>query len=124
MSKCTPRYILRHTIFYGYLIRRIQQPDLNYSKPESVSFLASMLSSDNPEFDRMMPYEIDCLIKGDIPYFIHRPGERLLIDHRGRTYGDFFSESALDAVPKTLASFKCTSPERFLEEIERSLESS
>jgi type 2 lantibiotic biosynthesis protein LanM len=85
------RIVIRETMTYLYLIRKIQQPQRMTSKEKARKFLSKKLSS-TPYSD----YEIDDLLSLNIPYFYQIPGKRHLYDGRGYEYKNVFSKTAIE----------------------------
>lgn len=95
LSKIKARILLRETVAYLYLLRKIQQPDGVTSRKKTKSILLEKLG--------MTPYstyEMEELLNLNIPYFYHIPGQRHLYDGNGHEYSNTFSENGIDRLKK------------------------
>lgn len=90
-SKTKSRTILRETTAYFYLLRKIQQPQFACSKEKSISFLKEKLGE-----SQYTLYEIDDLLKLNVPYFYQRPGSRDFYDGNDKCYENVFPISATE----------------------------
>lgn len=91
------RVILRHTIAYLYLIRRIQQPEVVQSD-EKIERLMRDHRGETP----YTQYEMEDLLKLNIPYFYHIPGELTLFDGHDNHYPNTFPKSATHLLKEQL----------------------
>lgn len=97
------RYIARPTILYvGILLRQL------YNGTNRPADLTDQLSRedgiDGSLPTRIIRCEVEDLLSGDVPYFWGRAGNKELYHHSGMVFPDFFSETAMDAVTRSLAS--------------------
>lgn len=84
------RILLRETIVYTYLLRKIQQPEMVAAKKEAESFLFEKLGK-TPYSE----YEVEDLLTLNIPYFYHIPNQRHLYDGRRKKYPNVFGETSV-----------------------------
>lgn len=82
------RILLRETIAYVYLFRKIQQPEALLSRKDAEFFLFEKLGK-NP----YSQYEAEELLSLNIPYFYHIPSQRDLYDGSGNKYSNVFGET-------------------------------
>lgn len=96
VSTSRARIVIRETMTYAYLLRKMQQPEY-LSKAEADKFLRSKLGE--------TPYtenEMKDLLSLNVPYFYHSPGEKNLYDARGHKYDDVFHKPAVEGMKKML----------------------
>lgn len=91
ISQTQIRTVLRETLTYLYLLRKIQQPQGMSSRSQAESILSKKLGS-----TPFTPYEIRDLLTLNIPYFYQLPGKRHLFDGTGYEYSNVFAETAVD----------------------------
>lgn len=84
------RIILRGTVSYSYLLRKIQHPEFLLSKTEAEKYLISKLGD-----TAYTSYEMDQLFSLNIPYFYHFPGKKSLYDSNKREYADVFTKTGI-----------------------------
>ncbi len=125
LSASRPRYIVRPTLYYAMLIRLAQQPiNIEIDGKLSQEFLRKCLSIKTSyilDTDKFMRYEIDSLMRFDIPYFYHRPSERDIFDTDGGMYIDVFKSSAIDHILMNCSEFDETYMMRSLDIISREI---
>lgn len=109
LKSSKPRYIARPTLYYAMLIRLIQQPiNIRSSGNLNQDFLKECLSTKTSyilDTERFIPYEIDSLMKFDIPYFYHQPSKRDMFDTDGGLYSDVFKLSSIDHILLNFSEF-------------------
>ena len=91
--------LVRHTVNYIFLLRRIQQPDASESREKAAALITEKLG-DSP----YTSYEIRDLMKGNVPYFFHHPSERFFSNGDGERYPENLPETALDQIKRHLLS--------------------
>lgn len=89
------RILLRETLSYVYLLRKIQQPEVVLSRKKAESFLFEKLG-----ITPYSQYEMEDLLDLNIPYFYHIPSQRHLYDGKGNKYSDVFGETAIVRLKK------------------------
>lgn len=92
-SRVKARIVLRETMAYIYLLRKIQQPDWVRSHKETTVMLSEKLGS-----KPYTGYEVADLLKMNIPYFYHFPGERDLYDGNDHRYANVFEITAIEGL--------------------------
>lgn len=103
VSKVRARIVIRETMSYVYLLRKIQQPE-NMACLSSETMLREKLG-----VTAYTDYEVSDLLTSNIPYFYHLPGERHLYDGNGHRYDNVFSETAVEVMKQQLT---CRSEEK------------
>ena len=78
LEKVRSRTLLRDTLAYYYLIRRIQRPESLISEVTMRNILEAKLGE-----TIYTPYEIRELIQGNVPYFYQHPGKKYLYQGDG-----------------------------------------
>lgn len=91
------RIILRGTVSYSYLLRKIQHPEFLFSKADAENYLFSKLGN-----TPYTSYEMDQLFSLNIPYFYHFPGKKNLYDSNQREYTDVFTETGIKQLQNEL----------------------
>ncbi len=99
------RQVVRHTTYYGLLIRKIQQPDkvakgINYLR----EYLRGKLYGINERMNEIAEYEIDSILQYDIPYFYHFPMKNNLYNSRDEKYTNYFINSSIDSIKERIMS--------------------
>jgi class II lanthipeptide synthase len=79
------RQVIRTTLYYVYLLRRMQMPEISTSADRALAWLRDGLSVDTV----VSPYELYELRQGRIPIFYHRAGDRDLLDSLGAVYWNY-----------------------------------
>ena len=90
------RQLIRHTLYYAYLIRRIQQPECCSSEAVMQKTLFDLLLKDNSPLVTLVNYESQDLVQLDIPYFYHYPGYPDLYRGDDIRIDGYFQETAVD----------------------------
>ncbi|NNM43161.1 MAG: DUF4135 domain-containing protein [Chlamydiae bacterium] len=97
ISRTKSRTILRDTLAYYYLLRRIQRPDACISKVTMKNILESKLG-ETP----YTSYEISELMQMNIPYFYQYPGEQHLYHGNGKKHPFLFRKTGVEAMQEQL----------------------
>lgn len=100
------RQLVRATMYYAFLIRRLEQPSLAADVDKAKAFLRSKLFvnfSVDPDRALIDPnvvvdYEIRCLLNQDIPIFYSETDSRDLISGEGQRFPNFFPDTAMEQV--------------------------
>lgn len=90
------RQLIRHTLYYELLSRRVQQPECCKDRHAALAELASGLRSGDRRLDMVSRYEMKSLLELDIPYFYHYPGSTELVDGDDTKYPGYWRHSAID----------------------------
>ena len=98
VGKAQSRIVIRETMSYAYLLRRIQQPE-NMTLSSSETVLREKLGA-----TIYTDYEVADLLSLNIPYFYHFPDERHLYTGNSHRYEDAFTESAIDVMKRQLVN--------------------
>lgn len=98
VSKSQSRIVIRETMSYVYLLRKIQQPE-NMTRTSSEKVLREKLG-----ITAYTDYEVSDLLSLNIPYFYHLSGERHLYNGNGCRYENTFSETAIEVIKQQLMS--------------------
>ena len=97
------RIIIRSTMFYLMLIRRLQQPLIAVSESMARQYLTKYLHSHSPGLDsNVVDYEINDLLQLNVPYFMHQPQNKHLFNGNGDKYLDFFDRSAIEQIRENI----------------------
>jgi type 2 lantibiotic biosynthesis protein LanM len=97
------RIILRSTMFYLMLIRRLQQPHIAANELTARQYLTKYLNSHSPGLDpKVVKYEINDLLQLNVPYFMHQPRNKHLFSGNGDEYLDFFNRSAIEQIQENI----------------------
>jgi lantibiotic modifying enzyme len=97
------RIILRSTMFYIMLIRRLQQPLIAVNELMARGYLTKYLHSHSPGLDpNVVAYEINELLQLNVPYFMHQPQNKHLFSGNGDKYLDFFDRSAIEQIRENI----------------------
>jgi lantibiotic modifying enzyme len=97
MARVRSRLIIRETAAYLCLIRLIQQPKNCKTRATAFHAVAEKISA-SPFFE----YESEDLLKSNIPYFYHRPGECHLYDGNHNLYKNIFCKSGMDIIKRQI----------------------
>ncbi|CAF1120170.1 unnamed protein product [Didymodactylos carnosus] len=93
------RQIMRSTLFYSMLIRHLQQPHLALSKAMAQDYLFKYLSKHSSNVNpNILEYEINELLKLNIPYFTQQPNSQQLFDGNGQMFEKFFISSSIEQI--------------------------
>jgi len=93
------RILLRDTLAYVYLLRKLQLPDQLTSVEKAKKMLHEKLG--NTPYSE---YEINDLLSLNIPYFFHYPHKKSLYDSHGHEYSNVFTETAIERLKKQFLS--------------------
>lgn len=94
VGKVKARQLIRHTLYYELLLRRMQHPETGGSKELAINSSFDLLYSEYPELQIITEYEIKSLLKADIPFFYHFPNSPNLYDGNGKCYPNYFKKEA------------------------------
>jgi type 2 lantibiotic biosynthesis protein LanM len=103
ISRVRARQLIRHTLYYQLLIRKIQQPEGCVERSAAVDILQPLLNSEMPSLQILTDYELTDLLYLDIPYFYHYPGNCDLYDGQSKCYPRYFERSAVEEMRKQFA---------------------
>jgi len=93
VAQVKSRSILRETMAYYYLLRRMQRPEACINEATMKNILEAKLG-DTP----YTAYEIKDLMSVNIPYFYQVPGKRHLFQGDGKKYPYLFLKSGVEAL--------------------------
>lgn len=93
VAKVKSRTVLRETMAYCYLLRRIQRPEACITEATIRNILESKLGN-----TPYTAYEIEDLMKVNVPYFYQYPGERHLYQGDGRKHPHLFLKTGIEAL--------------------------
>jgi lantibiotic modifying enzyme len=93
VAKVKSRTVLRETMAYCYLLRRIQRPEACISEATMRNVLEAKLGN-----TPYTAYEIEDLMKINVPYFYQYPGERHLYQGDGKKHPYLFLKSGIEAL--------------------------
>lgn len=115
------RQLVRHTMYYLFVLRKLQQPESCVDETTAREVIRALLGSEDHKANQLIAYEINDLVNNDIPYFYHYPGERNLYDSAGKCYSGFFEQSVTDEIRTQLETRSDTYRNRQVEIIEKHL---
>ena len=93
------REIVRTTLFYAMLIRRLQQPQFSVNQETARQYLEDYLRSYSSDLNlQLAEYEIKELLQLNIPYFTHRPNCKDLFIGDNETCANYFKYSAMEQI--------------------------
>jgi type 2 lantibiotic biosynthesis protein LanM len=105
INHCRVRQILRPTLVYVTLLRRLEQPDLATSNIKQRAFLREKLTTISTHVKkRLIGDEITRLMSGDIPTFYSRPESTTLESDLGTRYENFYETPASEQIRKHISS--------------------
>lgn len=90
------RQLIRHTLYYELIIRKMQQPEGCINKVSAYQIVYNLLFSENQDLKKVMDYELRDILKLDIPFFYHFPDSLDLYDGNGICYPKYFNSTALE----------------------------
>jgi lantibiotic modifying enzyme len=93
VAKVKSRTVLRETMAYCYLLRRIQRSEACISEATMRNILEAKLGN-----TPYTAYEIEDLMKINVPYFYQYPGERHLYQGDGKKHPYLFLKSGIEAL--------------------------
>lgn len=99
MSRSPCRTVVRDTVSYCYLLRKVQHPNGMISENHARDILFEHLGQ-TPYTN----YEIADLLNLNIPYFYHIAGKRDFYDGNGGKYPFLFAQSAVEILKKQFFS--------------------
>jgi lantibiotic modifying enzyme len=91
-AKIRPRIIVRPTRYYTYLMRLLEQPEAMISRQGAEAMLKTWLSRTGKYWE----WEVQDLLRHDIPYFFQVPDERHLYGWTGERDENVFPVSAIE----------------------------
>jgi lantibiotic modifying enzyme len=97
------RQLVRHTLYYQLLIRKIQQPEACTSVDSAREMIRPLLTSSNNRLEIVAAYELKDLLNLDVPYFYHHPGGRDLFDGDAHRYASYLPCSAVEDIRRELS---------------------
>jgi lantibiotic modifying enzyme len=100
VAEVKSRTVLRETMAYCYLLRRIQSPEGCMSEVTMKNILEAKLG-DTP----YTAYEIEDLLRANVPYFYQYPGERHLYQGNGEKHPYLFLKSGVEALKEQLINW-------------------
>ncbi len=99
------RQIVRATLYYAYIIRLLEQPELVRTVNDAQKVARKKLQLVHSDFkslstdpNLLIDYELNCLINKDIPVFYCHPFSRDLIDGTGKIYPQYFQSTAFEQI--------------------------
>jgi type 2 lantibiotic biosynthesis protein LanM len=105
VNHCRVRQILRPTLVYVTLLRRLEQPDLATSNIKQSAYLREQLTTISTRVKkRLINDEITRLMNGDIPTFHSHPGSTTLESDLGTRYEDFYDTPASEQIHQRISS--------------------
>jgi type 2 lantibiotic biosynthesis protein LanM len=105
MAKVPVRQLIRATMFYLLLLRRLEQPEAAASLEAANATLDLGLGAKiEHRVNALVNYEKQELLACDIPVFYAQPGRRDLVSGRGDRYPGFYRTTAVDQIRGRLAS--------------------
>ena len=99
VAQTKSRTVLRDTLAYYYLLRRIQRPEACLSEVTMKNIMEAKLG-ETP----YTSYEIEELLKMNIPYFYQYPGEKHLYQGDGKIHSNSFRMTGVEALREQLAT--------------------
>lgn len=93
VAKVKSRTVLRETMAYCYLLRRIQRPEACITEATMRNILESKLGN-----TPYTAYEIEDLMKVNVPYFYQYPGDRHLYQGDGKKHPYRFLKSGIESL--------------------------
>jgi type 2 lantibiotic biosynthesis protein LanM len=123
VSKTPVRQLIRHTMYYMLILRKIQQPEGFISKGKTKKIITSLLKTKVSKINRLIDYEITSLLNIDIPYFYHYPNCNDLFDGNN-IYRNFFKRTALDEIYENFETMSLKYRDRQIEILKKQLPSS
>lgn len=100
VSLVKSRTVIRETLAYFYLLRRIQRPEACISKVTMRNILASKLG-ETP----YTAYEIKELLQMNIPYFYQYPGQPHLYQGDGKRHSHAFIKTGVELLKEQLVNW-------------------
>jgi lantibiotic modifying enzyme len=91
-AQVRPRIIVRSTMYYAHLLCLLEQPEVLTSRQNAEATLRTRLSQTGKYWES----EIQALLRHDIPYFFHAPGERHLYGSEFDREENVFPVSAIE----------------------------
>jgi len=98
VSNAKARQLIRHTLYYELLSRKMQQPSKCVSKQTAFETIYPLLNSDRKHLSELVSYEVNDILNMDVPYFYHFPNSLDLYDGCGHCYGNYFENSAIQEI--------------------------
>jgi type 2 lantibiotic biosynthesis protein LanM len=112
VNHCRVRQILRPTLVYVTLLRRLEQPDLATSVTKQSAYLREKLTTISTRVKKqLIDDEITRLMSGDIPTFHSRPGGTTLESDLGTRYEAFYDTPASEQIRQHISSLDKESTE-------------
>lgn len=101
------RQLIRRTLCYLFLERISEQPQYATSKAKLASFLRETLapkhSTSGLNFSAFTEYEVDAILRMDVPIFYTEVSSRSLFDGDGREYKNFFQNTPFNIMQKRIS---------------------
>ena len=97
VAKVKSRTVLRETTAYCYLLRRIQRPEACISEATMRNILEAKLGN-----TPYTAYEVEDLMRVNVPYFYQYPGERHLYQGGGKKHPYLFLKSGVEALKRAI----------------------
>lgn len=100
------RVLVRTTAAYGALLLESFHPHVLGNALERLRLFDRLWSDveQRPFLERLIPFEVEDLARGDVPLFTARPESRSLWTSEGKELRHFFEESGLERVQRRLAT--------------------
>jgi type 2 lantibiotic biosynthesis protein LanM len=102
------RQIVRSTLYYQWLIRKMEQPDLFQDHEGMIKSITTYLVSQDYDNHSLIEYEIQDLIRRDIPYFYHFVETCSIYDSHNVEYSNFTKKSAFEEVISNISCMSLT----------------
>lgn len=112
------RQLIRTTLYYMFLLRRSQMPDLCNDPENALEFIWRGLENRRA----VAPYELYELRHATIPIFYHYPNGRDVFDGFGRIYPNWLQHSAVNEVRRNLSRDHDSYVQRSVQIIRENLE--
>lgn len=102
LSNVRVRQLIRHTMYYTFLLRKIQQPEGCISKKSAAEIIRPLLESQDSFVNLLVDYEIKDLLNLNIPYFYLYPGKKDLFDSENKCYTNFVNKASIEEMRNQL----------------------
>ena len=98
------RQLIRTTLFYALLICKSHQPEYCTSKDFVLTMIKDQLIVSGDPEDVIEAYEVQDLLKLDVPYFYHYVTSNGIFDSNDELYSEYFPKSAFEEVFMNLSN--------------------
>jgi lantibiotic modifying enzyme len=106
VGSLTVRLIVRVTLFYELLIKKLQQPMYCTSAEEQRKMLLESLTAgdlkNKERNERTIEYELECLMANDVPYFTHTPSSTNILGSSIHLFENYLKTSAVHEITQNM----------------------